>query len=981
MTGLLNIAKSFYDLNSMMVNFDKSCLITDEDDAAPIIFRNSFDNSTFSCPTISSNDSMRYLGVWISAKYNKNFIKRQIATEIASFIDKLKYKPLTDKQLRYLNNMVLIPRIEYRSKLMIFSDAECDVLYKPMRILIKQKLQLRKNIPNSTLHSKLAYGFVDLHTNATQAKIQQFINIINAPIKGTILGQSTIIRLKQLQKHYWLFDNPLICWPKFAHHVRHDNLISNIMSTYFNSNFNFIGLFETNKLFKIKGGVLPLQHIIPWVPNQLKSLKALKILFLSQISAAGSFLFNYNDIILKKTWPKSYKSVLPNWFKLLKKVVLINPVDSNRLKTEYRIDAPDFDGFNDLSIDDIKWNTGWANIWTPPDNNFYNFPIPGSPIFGKIFKLKSPAPPCLFQHFILSNPTFDPRSPSKRLNALTPCDGCSFNQDRAHFKLKKKYKILSCAAFVDPLLPNPLDSSPLIHGNRDLYVPKKSIWPLMDQAVAHFRALNNPAIPFASNIDFTFDDNILIIENLFLNSNYVNILNQFRISLVNERILKFYTDGSHLFVPAPLQSFLSFAFLLIHDSIDISFSAALPPLWANSTNAELFAFLTTLFICPFGSSITIYTDSLTLILTYNRFNSFNAFNYPALLFKTPFYIYWCFIFKLIEQNQLSVKLVKVKAHSGDPHNEKVDKLAKSTLHQTPLSLSFTHTPYLSFIPTFRSAPINKEIRPFFKDFVQSKLFNDFYHLKRNLRYNNKSINWLCTFSLINNGTPTQTSFQESYRHKRKYQLLLEELPTIEFLKITRPALYDQTWKCCRCLTNNETFDHVWLCAKNRRAINTIVDKMLQTLKDQLFIYTSSTEWSNDLLAIFDLLHEFWLPVLTSSSSFYFLDFIKGIVPSYLFRIINNFTKNKSNTFKILSSFYDLIFDLTYELIWKPRCDATIAMESAHNIKQKDKLKKVKLQNTIYNQTITHVSSNNNDHLSLFTNSFIHGRSWPLLLTQ
>ena len=121
---------------------------------------------------------------------------RQIANEILTFKDKLKHKPLTDKQLRYLNNMVLIPHIEYRSKLIVLSEKDCDLLYHPMRILIKCKLRLRNSTPNATIHSKLTYGFIDLNTNAIQAKIQQLVNVINSSIDNSVLGLSTIICLK-----------------------------------------------------------------------------------------------------------------------------------------------------------------------------------------------------------------------------------------------------------------------------------------------------------------------------------------------------------------------------------------------------------------------------------------------------------------------------------------------------------------------------------------------------------------------------------------------------------------------------------------------------------------------------------------------------------------------------------------------------------------------------------------------------------------
>src|SRR4051794_13653199 len=101
-------------------------------------------------------------------------------SKISSFIDKIRFKPLTDKQLQYLNNMVLISRLKYRSKLIVLSKNECEELFKPMRMIIKKKLKLRRDFSNVILHNKLAYRFNDLSANAMQAKSQQFINIINS---------------------------------------------------------------------------------------------------------------------------------------------------------------------------------------------------------------------------------------------------------------------------------------------------------------------------------------------------------------------------------------------------------------------------------------------------------------------------------------------------------------------------------------------------------------------------------------------------------------------------------------------------------------------------------------------------------------------------------------------------------------------------------------------------------------------------------
>src|SRR5215216_1639872 len=188
----------------------------------------------------------------------------------------------------------------------------------------------------------------------------------------------------------------MVCWPKSLKHYRHTNFLSNFITSYHDSNFSFINSSKMIDLFRVTGGLVLLQTIIPWNINDIVNIRSKNILFLSQVVAAGSFLLNYHDIQLRSYSSTNFNGVTPRWFNLLKKIVLANPLFSNHLKPEYCFETQVFDDYDtSLSIDDFQWNTGWANLWTPPEYDIYKFPTPGSPIFGKVFKFVSPAPPCL----------------------------------------------------------------------------------------------------------------------------------------------------------------------------------------------------------------------------------------------------------------------------------------------------------------------------------------------------------------------------------------------------------------------------------------------------------------------------------------------------------------------------------------------------------------------------------------------------------
>ena len=279
------------------------------------------------------------------------------------------------------------------------------------------------------------------------------------------------------------------------------------------------------------------------------------------------------------------------------------------------------------------------------------------------------------------------------------------------------------------------------------------------------------------------------IFNILPNNSISSPLLEFYHALQKERSLIFYTDGSHKFISSPPTSYLSSAFCLVHDSLNITFSAAVPAIWANSTNAEIFALLLVLLISPSSSSISVHTDSLALIHTYNYIVRTNAIQYPSLMFKVPFYIFWSIIFKVIEERQITISLLKVTAHSNDPYNDKADQLAKSSLLSPPLSLSLNHIPFVNYIPTFNNMPIHRLLRSFLKDYTNTRHFSDYYHLKRNTKYQHLQVNWLLTFHFIQSGSASITSFTETRNRSRKLKFLLEQLLTVQFMKATQPLLY------------------------------------------------------------------------------------------------------------------------------------------------------------------------------------------------
>src|SRR5215213_514058 len=142
---MLNVANEFYHMNNTKINFLKADLITNRDPSSPeeplsstsMPFTFNLTTDSFTITPIAPKDSFRFLGVWFTLASSSAFVKAQCRTEYRLFANKLHGKQLTVKQLVYLNNAVLIPKIEYRIMCSLFSETECNSISAPMRVLVK----------------------------------------------------------------------------------------------------------------------------------------------------------------------------------------------------------------------------------------------------------------------------------------------------------------------------------------------------------------------------------------------------------------------------------------------------------------------------------------------------------------------------------------------------------------------------------------------------------------------------------------------------------------------------------------------------------------------------------------------------------------------------------------------------------------------------------------------------------------------------
>ena len=163
--------------------------------------------------------------------------------------------------------------------------------------------------------------------------------------------------------------------------------------------------------------------------------------------------------------------------------------------------------------------------------------------------------------------------------------------------------------------------------------------------------------------------------------------------------------------------------------------------------------------------------------------------------------------------------------------------------------------------------------------------------------------------------------------------MIEEIPTLEHVKLRRPDLY-HNWNCLMCNQYSETFNHVWCCSQHRHILHGIIYRHQKRLVSIVKDFNQGIKQ----LTHTDLAHPTLWTISYSATQFTFINLVKGIIPSFLFDIVNNVIIDPIITQNILSLFSHHLYVDIMEKIWKPRCEVVLRMEQFYNINKRTKKK-------------------------------------------
>src|SRR6185437_7393071 len=314
---ILNTASSFYQMANIKVNPQKSTLISNSIHT-PFI---SFLHQNIQCQTPKT--PFKFLGCWFSILSKSTTQSKLITQEATQLINTLDTKQITDKQACYIINNVIIPILEYRIHNTVLSHSTCNKILSQYLTVAKHKSKLARSTPNSTMLNHNIYGIKNIWDIQLQYHFSALLLRLN---DSHLLGNSTHIRLQQLQNNLWSttnilqHPNPLIDGPnKYSTTFKTILLLKHLECS-------IAAHSEILHPFTINLPYTPLESLLNNQPQYLtfkRQLRSKHIMFLEQLTS-------YDNTTLL-AWPhisprihNLIRGKKPTWFHILENKILDN---------------------------------------------------------------------------------------------------------------------------------------------------------------------------------------------------------------------------------------------------------------------------------------------------------------------------------------------------------------------------------------------------------------------------------------------------------------------------------------------------------------------------------------------------------------------------------------------------------------------------------------------------------------------------------
>ncbi|CAB4417842.1 unnamed protein product [Rhizophagus irregularis] len=902
MEHMLSITEEFYWLNNTSANHNKYVLATNAisvtQDLSPIVFNLTPSllntTATITVTPIPMSSSFRFLGVWFNINGSRSFIRKQLKQECNSFSAILRPAKLTSQQVVYLHNTVLVPKLEYRMQVTHLSKAECSTATSSVRTLVKHKAKLSCSTPDAILYLFQALGLINLFSHQQQSHFTNLFLLANS--SSFFMKSLFLYRLRFIQFYFLIPISPLMVldWAYWSSLIifKQDYIastIASLVSTPFR-------LSRTN-LSSIPDLAFPNGHTLLYqclsikiFKSSLHRLRKRGFFYLSQLlTPQGTHLASWSVIYSNSPQKLGY-GLVTKWYQDLS----ANITDPTQPELTPCIPL-----------------VGSKKHWIVTLDNDC------SPLFGKQLSFQPSRSTCTVAHWVS-----DCSSRPGDLITLKPCPGCDFNMYKSSYTKKPaSLGSVSCACSVSLLesliLPTKKTS---ITANTSQIVATVSWAEIVDFVTnfvrCHSKCLmssttSSPA-PLVDNIDRPAATALFTAADIAASSPVV---------ITEDSCYTFYTDDSLINLGTKevsmgwgwvqivqdsgfLNSIAAYKHGVIHD-------------WPSSSRAEAAAIYAALSASPANSVVKIYTDSQTAIDDLKRCSS-SIYSNSHLYYKTTNFELWAIIQKLINDKNLSVSPFKVKVHSNFYWNDFADSLA-NTAHTADDSV---------LISRLDLAAIH--------DFVLSydNVLSRFRFLSLLSDSSAYVVDWALTWHSLLFQPKYDDSFTQanaSLHYTMKFQLFLEELPTLESLKRLRPDLYIDILTCRSCEDQLEDFMHLFMCKKRRVKLQQILNSYLRHLTSK--ITEAGIKADRDFSAQIDRVIS--LPCWSfSSSNWSSYSLVRGCLPSAFLDVFMELDIPRLSAMNVIAAIHNNFINKFRKWIWNPRSYDKGKWEHAMNITSK-----------------------------------------------
>ncbi|CAB5372051.1 unnamed protein product [Rhizophagus irregularis] len=928
---ILKIADQFNKFNNIQVNYNKfeittnSLSVKDND-----IINIKIGNEKKNIAIVKANQSVRILGVWINLNLDQKFVFNQCKDIIKQYNILVKRKDVTSKQLKYIFNHVILPRIDYKAQLNIWNKVQCDQINRIGRAMFKKKCAVVSTMPNCLIYSSFGYKIKDIYVLQLQRQFTRLRNQMNATgIVNTVLW----IRAYQLQQDCILKQSPLHEWNISSNNftLKFD-LLGKILALMYDNNLELVANSTTsNKLTNGKcslNGII--DHSILYKKGVFKQLSRKGIVFLSQLlSSDGNRMLRYKD--LKNRFNISTKGRIPIWFKQLETIFITDHKLSRKVKDEFNIGrhyqfiSPSIENVNVKSRD-------WIATYTK---------ITDEAVIARIIDNQHDS--LIAEHWIQD--VKEEISPSVQLPVIKKCNGCDlklFHTRSPRSSVKKR-----CLFKVDKQTTIKVKASSI---ECDKYI--------MDTAIF---------------------ENLALAENLFYTDNFIGVntslndvlkyvspfsvrskLLEIKSNLSDAMYITAYTDGS-LKSHASSASHMGGAFV-ITEPISVIFNVSFED-QPSVVKAELLAILLLIMTCPKYASVLIYCDSQIIVTKFLEL--FDRSLAEINKMKLPYQIYWTLLFKFIKFFALDVRVEKVKAHSNNQYNDLADKYAKESIDED--SIIF-HDQILNFkaLIKWNHLIVERDDIQLIKQIFEADNLNQFLNLNRNNLINNRHfftlVDWKTSYRL-NKKSQYITSKGDEVFQQLAFKIKANELPTLDNLHKRSPRLYPSNLQCQFCKNCNETLHHLWTCSQ----LTVIYKELFDSLYDILSVWIKKFCTLDNVDDILDQEKSIFIQSLQMSNDFNISHLAKGLISMKFVGFLREKFKLDQNSRDIIfEQFYRIVIFKFSFYIWIKRNSLVLDLE--RHIGITNKMKKNKRKYTGNHNLVT-VSSSFDNNLFKDTDRF------------